>query len=99
MTVSVTIAVRHKVGLHARPATQFVKTANQYRSDVQVVNLTKGSRQVNAKSIVSVLSIGVGRDDEIQLTAAGEDKTAAIEALTALIKSNFGEDEAKVEEA
>lgn len=98
MTVSVTIAVRHKVGLHARPATQFVKTANQFQSEIQVVNLTKGSRPVNAKSIVSVLSIGVGRDDEIKLTADGEDKTAAIEALTALIRSNFGEDEARIEE-
>ncbi|MCD4672045.1 MAG: HPr family phosphocarrier protein [Anaerolineaceae bacterium] len=82
--------VNHKVGLHARPAATFVKTANQYKSDIQI---TKEDRTVNAKSILSVLTLGVNHGTEVMLHAEGEDADAALQALVALIEDNFGEEE------
>jgi phosphotransferase system HPr (HPr) family protein len=87
------ITVHHEVGLHARPAAQFVKLAANHQADIQVENLTKGTQSVNAKSLISVLSVNVTKDDRIRITAQGEDEQAAIEALTELIQRNFGEGE------
>lgn len=83
------IVITHKVGLHARPAAIFVKTANKFSSDIQV---TKDDRTVNAKSILSVLTLGANQGSEITLHAEGEDADAALEELVALIEDNFGEE-------
>ncbi len=85
------IVVRHKVGLHARPAAQFVKTAARFKSSVTVSNLSKGTPPANAKSILSVLSAAVQVSDRIRLIADGADEETAIAALCELIDSNFGE--------
>lgn len=84
----VCLVVRHDVGLHARPAALFVKTAAKFPCTIHV---TKGDKTVNAKSIISVLSLGVGQDTEITLQAEGERAEEALQALTQLIESNFGE--------
>ena len=93
MTASNEIVVRHKVGLHARPAAQFVKTASRFSSRISVENLSKGSKPANAKSILSVLSVAVQMDDRIRIIADGADEEAATAALCELIDSNFGETE------
>lgn len=93
MTTSNEIVVRNKVGLHARPAAQFVKLAGQFKSKTLVENLTKGTPPANAKSILSVLSIAVQMNDQIRLTAEGSDEAAALAALCDLIEKNFGEAE------
>lgn len=49
------IKINHSVGLHARPAAQFVQTASKYESEVTVANITNESAAVNAKSILLVL--------------------------------------------
>jgi len=85
----VKVVVTHKVGLHARPAAIFVKAANKFASDIQV---TKDDRTINAKSILSVLTLGVNQGSEITLHAEGEDADAALEELVALVKNNFGEE-------
>ena len=84
----VKIVVDHKVGLHARPAAIFVKAANKYTSDIQV---TKDDRTINAKSILSVLTLGVNQGTEITIHAEGEDADAALQELVALVEDNFGE--------
>lgn len=86
----INLVVRNKVGLHARPAALFVKTANQYKSDIQVVN---GAKVANAKSILSVLTLGAGQNAEITIRAEGEDSESALAALRDLIEDNFGEKE------
>jgi len=91
LTTTREIIVRNKVGLHARPAAQFVKTANQFKSKALVENLTKGTPAANAKSILSLLSIAVQMNDQIRLTLEGGDETEALSALCALIDNNFGE--------
>jgi phosphotransferase system HPr (HPr) family protein len=83
--------VTHKVGLHARPASLFVKQANKFTSRISVRNLTSGEEPVDAKSIISVLTLGVMQNHEILITAEGADEEVAVQALGELVKSNFGE--------
>jgi phosphotransferase system HPr (HPr) family protein len=82
------VEIRNKTGLHARPAATFVKTAQRFKSSITI---TKDSKQANAKSIVSLLSIGASQGSVITITAEGEDEQQALEALTELIRSGFGE--------
>lgn len=86
-----TIQVRHNVGLHARPAAQFVQTAAKFYSKIRVKNLTADGNFVDAKSIIMVLTLGVMKDHEVTIQTEGADADAALEALTSLIKSDFGE--------
>ena len=89
----VTLVVRHKVGLHARPAALFVQTAKKFKSAVSVA---KDDTEVNAKSILSILTLGVNQNTVITVKADGEDEQEAVTALQALVESNFGElDEAE----
>ncbi|MGA2514619.1 MAG: HPr family phosphocarrier protein [Candidatus Limnocylindrales bacterium] len=83
--------VRNPSGLHARPAAQFVKTAAAFRSKVSIENLTRGSKPVNAKSLLSVLGCGVENGHRILVSAEGEDEEAAIEAVRKLADGGFGE--------
>jgi phosphocarrier protein HPr len=83
----ITLTVHHEVGLHARPAAVFVKTAKQFYSAIKV---THGEREANAKSILSVLTLGVDQGAVITLYAEGEDADQALDALEALVEGNFG---------
>ncbi len=85
------ITVTHKVGLHARPASLFVQTANKFPCKVKVKNLTANGEFVDAKSIIMVLTLGVMKDHEILIETDGADADAALAALNTLIVSNFGE--------
>jgi len=87
----ITLKIRSQVGLHARPAAQFVQTAGRYTADVKVRNLTTAGAYVDAKSILMVLTLGVARDHEIQVQAEGADAEAALGALRHLIETDFGE--------
>ena len=86
-----TIQVRHKVGLHARPAALFVQTAAKFSSKIKVRNLTADGNFVDAKSIIMVLTLGVMKDHEVIIQTEGADAEAALDALKALIENNFGE--------
>jgi phosphotransferase system HPr (HPr) family protein len=85
------ITITNKVGLHARPASLFVQTANKCASNITVCNLTTAGSPVNAKSIISILTLGVMQNHEILIQAVGPDEEDAIERLKALVLSNFGE--------
>lgn len=85
------ISITNKVGLHARPASLFVQVAKKYASDITVCNLTTGSSPVNAKSIISILTLGVMQNHEILIQANGADEADAIQRLTLLVQSDFGE--------
>ena len=85
----ITLTVHHKAGLHARPAALFVQAARQFNCAVKV---THGEKEANAKSILSVLALGVDQGAVIAIHAEGEDAGQALEALEALIESDFGEE-------
>lgn len=91
MKLTLKITVNHASGLHARPASLFVKTANRYTSQIFVRNLTDNGEISNAKNILNVLTLGVNQGHEIEITAEGEDAQEAISALESLIADNFGE--------
>ena len=82
------IMITNSSGLHARPATFFIQKANFYKSTILI---EKDNRKVNAKSLLGVLSLGITRGMEITISAEGDDAQAAIDALDALIESNFEE--------
>jgi phosphocarrier protein len=84
----VTLVVRNKVGLHARPAAVFVQTAKKFKSAIWVA---KGAAEVDAKSILKILTLGVNQGTEIKIKTTGEDEEEAIKALQELIETNFGE--------
>jgi phosphocarrier protein len=89
------IIVNNKVGLHARPASMFVQEATKRVSEIKVSCQdpeTKEIREVNAKSILGVLTLGVFQGMEITISAEGDDEVAAVEALETLVKNNFGEE-------
>jgi len=86
----ITVTIHHKVGLHARPASMFVKTATRFKSDITVTN---GDHSANAKSILNVLTLGANQGAQIVIQAEGPDADEALAALEALVKDNFGEAE------
>ncbi len=84
------ITIQNLKGLHARATALFVKTAEQFRSDIFVKN--KDGLEVSGKSIMGILMLGVPLGDEIVIKAVGEDAEKAIDALKTLINNRFGED-------
>ena len=76
----------HEDGLSARPAALFVQVSSKFNSRIWV---KVDSKKVNAKSIMGIISLGVGQDNEITITAEGNDQEEAMRALTELIDSTF----------
>ncbi len=87
--VEATVTLMNKVGLHARPASLFVRTAKKFKSKITVI---KDSKTADAKNILSVLSLGAEKGDQIHLIAEGEDAEEAIKTLVELINNKFGEE-------
>lgn len=80
------LRVRGRMGLHARPAAQFVKTASGFTSAITVRNLTRGGPSANAKSIIEVLGLGVECGHTISVSAEGKDRVQALDALRELVE-------------
>ena len=88
-----TTAVCNRTGLHARPATQFANAAKQFDSKVFVRNLSKPEvdNLANAKSIISILTLGMGKGTKIEISAEGPDEQEAVDTLVGLVEGGFGE--------
>ncbi|MBD2520142.1 phosphoenolpyruvate--protein phosphotransferase [Nostoc sp. FACHB-973] len=86
------LIVSNRLGLHARPAAQFVATAARFQSQILVRNLTKNTGLVRGDSINQVTTLGVRQGHELLITATGSDADAALAALQVLFTTNFGED-------
>ncbi len=87
------LKIHNPMGLHARPAAQFVGLANQFHSNITLQNCSTQSTAINAKSINQVLMIGVRDGDEVAIAATGEDATVALTALQHLVKTQLGKAE------
>ncbi len=83
------LKVVNAVGLHARPAAVFVGEASRFASQIRVRNATTNSPWVDAKSILSVLTLGVEQHHEIEITIDGPDEQQASAGLEQLIASDF----------
>lgn len=82
------VRIVNLLGLHARPAARFVKTAAQFRSKVTI---TKGGTTTDGKSILGILFLAAVTGSEITISVSGEDEDEALEALTALVANGLGE--------
>lgn len=80
------LTIVNEVGLHARPASLFVQTASRFDSQIEV---HFGSRTVNAKSILEILTLGAGEGSEIVVSAEGKDADQALNSLRLLVESDF----------
>jgi catabolite repression HPr-like protein len=79
-----TVEVKMKTGLQARQAALFVQEANRYTSDIF---LKKDERQVNAKSIMGIMSLAIARGTTITLITEGNDEEQALLSLTSLVEN------------
>ena len=77
------VTVRCESGLHNRQATYFVQKANEFCSSIW---LESGSRKMNAKSLLGIMSLGIVTGTTVTLTADGADAEAAIDALETLLQ-------------
>jgi len=77
-------------GLHARPASEFIKAAAKFDSYIGI-RKSGSESEANAKSIVFLLSLGLSQETEVELSAEGEDEKAAVDTLVELLESGFGE--------
>jgi phosphocarrier protein HPr len=84
------VEIINKLGLHARASTKLTQVASQFASQIWI---ERGSRRVNAKSIMGVMMLAASKGSKITLEASGDDETKAIDALIELINNRFGESE------
>ena len=78
----------NKLGIHARPAAEIVKTAGKFKSSITIV---RDDLEVNAKSIMGVMMLAAEFGSMIVLRAIGDDADAALDALAMCIANKFGE--------
>lgn len=83
-----TYKITAETGIHARPATQLVNKAGQFESEI---TLDYNGKSVNLKSIMGVMSLGVGQGAEVTIKAEGPDEQEAISALDEVIKKDLAE--------
>ncbi len=80
--------IKNHLGIHARPAAKLAKLAQSFRSEV---NLVKANRQADVKSVLDILSLGCGFNDEVTLVINGKDEKKAFNAILDLIETEIGE--------
>ncbi len=76
------VLMKSKAGLHARPASEVVKMAKKYESKITIIN---GEKEVDAKSIIKILTIGAKEGTQLVVTADGADEVAALEEIATFI--------------
>ena len=91
-TASKEITVLNELGLHARPAMQFVDLANQFKSDVKVVSFGEEPGEVDGKSVMQMMTLAAVEGTPLKIIADGEDADAAVKELAKLIEDKFGEE-------
>ena len=83
------LVVSNKLGIHARPAAMFVRTANRFECQVYV---EKDGERVNGKSIMGLMMLAAGPGSRLMLYAEGEDASSAVSELESLLKRKFDEE-------
>jgi phosphocarrier protein len=80
------ICVINRKGLHARPATVFAETASKHNGEVKV---SFGSKTVNGKSLIALISLAVPRGGEVAVSLDGDEAETMIDDLTAVLGKNY----------
>ena len=84
------LIITNKLGLHARASAKLTKLASEFASDIW---LSKGSRRVNAKSIMGVMMLAAGQGSKVAVEADGNDAQQAVDQIALLVDDKFGEGE------
>ena len=84
------IEISNKLGLHARASAKLTQLAGSFNAEVW---LEKGTRRINAKSIMGVMMLAAGKGATIVVETVGNDEQVALDALLKLIADKFGEGE------
>ncbi|WP_461833140.1 HPr family phosphocarrier protein [Desulfothermus sp.] len=82
------VIINNNLGLHARPAAILAKEASKYKSDIKII---MDKTEVDAKSILDILTLAAPKGKSIKLIAKGEDAKEAIANIQSLIEEGFGE--------
>jgi len=90
MKLTEKMTIVNKLGLHLRAAAELVKVANKFKSQITIHH---GVQNVNAKSLMGLMTLAAARGTEMEFAAEGEDAQAALAALKALLANKFGEKE------
>jgi len=88
-TLERTVEIVNRLGLHARPAAEFVKLAGRFKAEVLV---EKDGLEVNGKSIMGVLMLAAEQGSRLRIQASGSDAKEAVEALSDLVNRGFEEE-------
>jgi len=84
------IEISNKLGLHARASAKLTQLAGSFNSEIW---MEKGSRRINAKSIMGVMMLAAGKGSKIVVETVGSDEQPALESVLKLIADKFGEGE------
>jgi phosphocarrier protein HPr len=87
--VCVETTIVNKLGLHARPSAKLTQLAGKFQAEVW---MTKGSRRINAKSIMGVMMLAAAKGSTVLVEAIGPDEQQAVDAVVELIATGFGEE-------
>ena len=85
------LEVRNKYGLHARASTRLAQLAQKYRSSIAIAR-SDGGQEVDAKSILGILTLGAERGMALRVRISGDDAEAAMKAVIELFRKNFDEE-------
>lgn len=88
MAAERSVRVPNRLGLHARPAAEFVKLSSRFKSSISV---GKDDLEVNGKSIMGVMMLAAEYGSRLRILAVGHDADDAVAALADLVASGFGE--------
>jgi phosphocarrier protein HPr len=83
------LLITNKLGIHARPAAMFVKTANRFACDVFV---EKDGETINGKSIMGLMMLAAGPGSKVTIHAHGNDASQAVSEIEQLVKRKFDEE-------
>ncbi len=86
--MEITVKIVDKIGLHVRTANIMAKKANEFESSITVAY---NNKEVNGKSMLSLMSLGAKKETEIRIKAEGNDAKDALDALKKLIENNFSQ--------
>ena len=87
--MELTLIIKNKAGLHARPAALFAQKASAFKSTIVIL---KGGKAANAKSIINIMGLGVKQGESITVKIDGVDAHEAAQALKKIVSDNFGEE-------
>jgi phosphocarrier protein len=92
-TASKDIVVSNKLGLHARPAMQFVDQANQFKSDIRVHKFGDEPGEADGKSVMEMIILAATEGTKMRIDANGDDAHDAVAKLAELFETKFGEED------